>query len=102
MKKIFTSIIVLFSVFSCFAQWQSELLKQNADGSLVYYADSDGFKIPDFSHAGYMGGGVEIPDVAVVKTISPVSGDNTAHIQAAIDEVGKKLKMPTDSEEHYF
>jgi hypothetical protein len=41
----------------------------------------------DFSHAGYMGGGVRLPDVRAVRTINPVAGDDTAHIQAAIDEV---------------
>ncbi|MEY2999962.1 MAG: hypothetical protein RL648_176, partial [Verrucomicrobiota bacterium] len=28
-----------------------------------------------------------LPTVAVVKTISPVQGDKTAHLQAVIDEV---------------
>lgn len=41
----------------------------------------------DFSKSGYMGGGVKIPVVPVVKTLSPVEGDNLAQIQAAIDEV---------------
>ena len=44
----------------------------------------------DFSHAGYMGGGVALPDVPVKKTIEPSGGDDdTATIQAAIDEVSK-------------
>ncbi len=73
---------------SMFAQtWQSELLKMDAGGSLTYYPDNNGFVIPDFSHAGYKGGGLDLPVVEVKKTISPISGDNTAHIQAAIDEV---------------
>ncbi|MEM7510752.1 MAG: T9SS type A sorting domain-containing protein, partial [Bacteroidota bacterium] len=37
-------------------------------------------------HAGYKGGGIEIPTVSNEFMISPISGDNTAHIQAAIDE----------------
>lgn len=41
----------------------------------------------DFSHAGYMGGGVALPTVAVQKTIEPSGGDDTARIQAALDEV---------------
>ncbi|MBR1630857.1 MAG: hypothetical protein IJ680_03295 [Paludibacteraceae bacterium] len=68
--------------------WQSSLLKVQADGSLTYKPDADGFCLPDFSHAGYAGGDREIPQVPVVKTISPVKGDNTAHIQQAIDELG--------------
>jgi hypothetical protein len=40
----------------------------------------------DFSSAGYeAGGGVALPVVPVVITIGPVSGDNTSHIQAAIN-----------------
>ena len=44
-------------------------------------------RIPDFSFAGYKGGGVAIPEVPVVKTIEPVSGDCHKLIQDAIDEV---------------
>lgn len=43
--------------------------------------------IPDFSYAGYMGGGVALPTVPTVITISPSGGDDTALIQAAIDAV---------------
>lgn len=44
--------------------------------------------LPDFSHAGYRGGGVAIPDVASAVTLSPLEDeDDTAQIQAAIDEV---------------
>ncbi len=69
--------------------WQSELLSVDTDGKLTYHQDEYGFTLPDFSHAGYRGGGVLIPQVPVVKEISPIPGDNTAHIQDAIDEVGK-------------
>jgi hypothetical protein len=44
----------------------------------------------DFSYAGYMGGGVALPDVPVRKTVRPSGGaDDTGIIQAAIDEVAK-------------
>ncbi|HKK87977.1 MAG TPA: hypothetical protein VJ917_03945, partial [Saprospiraceae bacterium] len=43
--------------------------------------------IPDFSHAGYMGGGVALPDVPVVISLSPSEGDDTDRIQQAIDQV---------------
>lgn len=59
-----------------------------ADGRLVYPADAQGNRIPDFSHAGYEGGGVPLPDVPVRVTVSPVDGDDTATIQAALDQVG--------------
>ena len=61
--------------------WQSSLLSVASDGSITYNRDNDGFKLPDFSHAGYKGGGVDLPEVSTVRTISPISGDNTKHIQ---------------------
>ena len=57
------------------------------EGRLVYVPDEEGNTIPDASHAGYGGGGVPIPTVPVKETIWPVAGDNTAHVQAAIDKV---------------
>src|SRR5665213_4144095 len=56
-------------------------------GKLVYTADDQGNTIPDFSHAGYGGGGTPIPTVPIKETIWPVAGDNTANVQAAIDKV---------------
>jgi hypothetical protein len=41
----------------------------------------------DFSSAGYRGGGVALPTISVAKRLTPVDGDNTAQIQAALDEV---------------
>jgi len=55
--------------------------------SLSYKADSNGNKIPDYSTAGYMGGGVAIPTIAVVGEIDPIAGDDTTHIQNAINTV---------------
>src|SRR2546423_812276 len=43
--------------------------------------------IPDFSHCGYMGGGVPIPDAPVRVVVPRAEGDNTARIQAAIDDL---------------
>ncbi|MEE2903244.1 MAG: hypothetical protein VYC39_13000 [Myxococcota bacterium] len=67
----------------------------NNAGNLEYrrYANqgqtSEANILPDFSYAGYQGGGVAIPDVAVQETLSPVTGDNLAQIQAAIDRVSQ-------------
>jgi len=63
------------------------LVYPGTNGKLVYIADSLGNKIPDFSNAGYKGGGVAIPYVAIKETVWPVLGDNSANIQAAIDRV---------------
>jgi hypothetical protein len=67
------------------------------DGKLVYTHDSVGDTVPDFSNAGYMGGGVKIPTVKVVTTLAPMSGEKDAsgRIQAAIDGIAK---MPLGSD----
>jgi hypothetical protein len=78
----------------------SVLAHPGPDGKLVYYAYANCGDtrqvntLPDWSSCGYMGGGVRIPDVPVVKTIAPVSGDNTSHIQAGIDAVSQ---LPSDA-----
>lgn len=47
----------------------------------------------DFSHAGYKGGGVAIPDVPVVVTVKPSGYDDTENIQDAVNKVsGMQLK----------
>jgi hypothetical protein len=70
-------------------EWQSELVRIDADGKLTYRPDADGFILPDFSQAGYRNGNEAIPHVPVVREISPIEGDNTVYIQAAIDEIGR-------------
>lgn len=70
--------------------WQSEMVfKSSPDGPLVYISDEEGNRIPDFSHAGYRGGGVELPYIPEVIRLAPLgtSGD-AARIQQALDEVG--------------
>jgi hypothetical protein len=72
----------------------ASLVYPGTDGKLVYIADSLGNIIPDFSNAGYKGGGVAIPYVAIRETVWPVLGDNSGNIQAAIDKVSA---LPLDA-----
>lgn len=72
----------------------TSLVYPGTDGRLVYVADSLGNIIPDFSNAGYKGGGVPIPHVPVKATLWPVPGDNSENIQAAIDRVSA---LPPDA-----
>ncbi|WP_165072433.1 DUF6298 domain-containing protein [Paludisphaera rhizosphaerae] len=71
-----------------------QYLSVDKAGKLVYTADDRGDRIPDFSHAGYGGGGVEIPDVPTRIVIAPDPGDATARIQAALDRIAS---LPADS-----
>src|SRR5687767_11558946 len=63
---------------------KSEWVSTGPDGKLVYKPTPAGDRIMDFSHAGYMGGGVALPDVPVRKTVKPSGGeDDAGAIQAA-------------------
>src|SRR5882757_6563095 len=87
-KLIFLYSFLFFAV-PAFAQqkWESAIVKVNGDNSLTYIPDAQGNIIPDFSRVGYYRGDAVIPDVPVVKTISPSGNNDSALIQSAIDEV---------------
>ena len=96
-KLILFSILFLGAVVLAKAQDippTTTLVYPGTDGKLVYVADSLGNKIPDFSNAGYKGGGLPIPYVPNKETIWPVPGDNSDNIQAAIDKVSA---LPPDA-----
>ena len=66
---------------------ESRWVQNGTTGRLVYVPDAQGDRVPDFSDVGYRGGKQPLPDVPVAVAIQPIAGDNTAHIQAAIDQV---------------
>jgi hypothetical protein len=69
---------------------QSKWAHVDMPGHLAYETLPTGERLLDFSWAGYMGGGVAIPDAPVQQTVHPSGGvDDTAAIQAAIDAVAK-------------
>ena len=84
------SVFVLVQPAASQDFWESEIVYTGADGGLVYEWDEEGNRIPNFSRAGYHGGGVSLPDVPTVVTVSPSDGDDTENIQAAVDEVGAR------------
>ena len=100
MKLIkYSSVLLLFFITGLTVLAQdipptTTLVYPGTDGKLVYVADSLGNRIPDFSNAGYKGGGVPIPYVPNKVTVWPVTGDNSASIQAAIDKVSA---LPLDA-----
>jgi hypothetical protein len=83
--------MILFWTFVLSAQsWQSSLVQMDASGKLTYVIESDNNRIPDFSYAGYRNSEEDIPYIETVSTISAEDGDNTLHIQNAIDAVGSR------------
>ena len=90
-----TSILFLFILLFLFSvpgntqdiAPYTSLVYPGTDGKLLYTADSLGNKIPDFSNAGYKGGGIAIPFVQTKATVWPVLGDNSDQLQKVIDSV---------------
>ncbi len=68
---------------------ESRWAHTGTDGQLAYQALPAGDRILDFSYAGYAGGGVKIPEVPVKLTVAPGTGDDSAAIQAAINQVSQ-------------
>ncbi|BFT73727.1 discoidin domain-containing protein [Paenibacillus sp. P36] len=66
---------------------QNQIVYLNQNGKLAYVPDYKGNRVIDFSNAGYGGGGIPLPDVPIVLTIEPIEGDNTVHIQHALDRI---------------
>jgi hypothetical protein len=72
----------------CHADGPSKWVQSDPSGKLVYRTLPSGDRIVDFSYAGYAGGGVAIPEVAVKITVQP-SGDDSANIQRALDDLSQ-------------
>jgi len=66
---------------------QSKWVYPGPDGKLVYGHTEKGDHIPDFSYAGYEGGGVALPTVPTTVTVAPSGSNDSAAIQKAIDQV---------------
>jgi hypothetical protein len=82
----------LFAVLACpfmcrdVPAQTSSWVKTGVTGRLIYVPDAQGDRIPDFSMVGYGAGKRDIPDdIPVVIDIDPIAGDNTQHIQNAIN-----------------
>ncbi|HWX18746.1 MAG TPA: hypothetical protein VN578_02460 [Candidatus Binatia bacterium] len=79
--------LLLLSLNLLTAFGQAQWVHFGANGALSYHADNVGNRLPDFSWAGYMGGGAPLPVVPVKQTRTATGGDNTAGIQSAINAV---------------
>jgi hypothetical protein len=87
-------LLALSSAFLSSGQGASKWVAIGDGQRLRYGTDARGNRIMDFSHAGYKGGGVALPDVRVARTVEAADGDSTARIQSAIDEVAR---LPRDA-----
>ncbi|MBN1765273.1 MAG: hypothetical protein JW860_08460 [Sedimentisphaerales bacterium] len=93
------SILLVFGVVAGFCSGAEDVpeisfLTLDQDGQLVYGADLQGNRVPDFSHCGYRGADHPIPDCPVHVILTPAEGDDTERIQAALDYVAS---LPMDS-----
>ncbi len=92
-QRLYFLIFGLLGGYSALSQNSSQLIFLD-QGELTYvpFAMSGQSNtvntIPDFSYAGYMGGGVSLPtDVPIEATVTPEEGDDAQRIQAAINLV---------------
>lgn len=96
------NIFLLFSFVLCLlikpqtlsSQKKSELvfLKKNALVYTPFAMEGQENKvniIPDFSYAGYKGGGVKLPFVSTLMELESIDGDNYQQIQSAIHNLEK-------------
>lgn len=86
MKVAWFFTAVFAAILAPFAPAAAPTVTMGSNG-LVYTTDDMGNRIPDFSYAGYHGGGVALPTLANKIVLTPADGDNTAAIQAAINTV---------------
>jgi len=101
MDGIFSKATILLAAIAvalpplCAEQAPGQGVQLNAGGRLEYETDDLGNRVIDFSHAGYCGGGVLIPEVAAVVRVDPIDGDDGERIQAAINLVSS---LPPDAD----
>ena len=87
---LFGSSIGLVRAGTNLSQW----IYPAPGGRMISQPDALGNRILDYSSVGYKSGVAPLPDVPVKAVVAPVAGDDTAHIQAAINAVES---MPLDT-----
>ena len=97
--RIFSSWLVLVTLgFSSLAGSGATNLSvwyfPGVSGRMIRQPDALGNRVLDYSGVGYKGGAVAIPNVVEKTNLSPVAGDNSARIQAAINYVSS---LPPDA-----
>ncbi len=95
MRTLALLLVFAGSIVALFARETPSPVISDASGALIYEVDSAGNHVPDFSHAGYGGGGVPLPDVPARLLVVPGPGDDSARIQAALDQMAE---LPLDAD----
>ncbi len=89
--RLASLLFLLVAPALVFGEQRPPVVHQVREGAALEYsvgAMSD--RVPDFSSAGYGGGGVPLPDVAALVRVDPAEGDDGARIQAAVDFVASR------------
>lgn len=89
-KAFCIELIILLYACCVHGQEASAIVYEDNQTCLRYVADVGNNYIPDFSYAGYKNGEEPLPMLPTVRTLSPISGDNTAHIQTVLDEIAEQ------------
>ena len=88
MMKQFVLVFSFFQLAILSSWGQSQWVHSGSQGKLVYKRTAHGDRIPDFSSAGYRGGGVALPLVKTRVKVSPSGAvDDTPAIQRALNRV---------------
>jgi hypothetical protein len=83
-------LLTFLQLSIAFCPGQSQWVHPGSNGKLAYQRTALGDRIPDFSSAGYRGGGVALPQVRTrVRLSPPGEPDDTPAIQAALDKVAR-------------
>jgi hypothetical protein len=94
MKRIFHLIFLGITLAANAAPNGLPPIVLTTTNGLLYDADTNGNRVPDFSASGYAGGDKPVPTAPVRVVVPPVAGDETARIQKAIDYVAG---LPADA-----
>lgn len=96
MNRAVSILLISIVLFPCalrtVSAQSSQWVHYGQSGRLIYQMDQRGDRLLDYSTAGYeMGAAVpqtsELVDASRIVNLSPLTGDNRAHIQAAINQV---------------
>src|SRR6185312_382870 len=80
----------LLAITTITATAQAPSAHLGPDGHLVYTSTPRGDRMADFSYAGYMSGGVALPNVPAAETLAPTGQDDTAALQSALDRTAAR------------